>query len=91
MSTNKNKRLKTNQRKKRFIAGIILLISCCIVLTLLMIVKLPVSEPTYSIENRVDKIKEKQKNDKQEYTTKAWLRVQGTNIDLPVLLVVNQT
>ena len=26
-------------------------------------------------------LKEKQKNDKQEYTTKAWLRVQGTNID----------
>ena len=91
MSTNKNKRLKTNQRKKRFIAGIILLISCCIVLTLLMIVKLPVSQPTYSIENRVDKIKEKQKNDKQEYITKAWLRVQGTNIDLPVLSFANKT
>lgn len=81
--------IKTNQRKKRFLAGIILLISCCLVLTLLMIVKLPNTTSTYKVESRVDDIEKSRKNDTEEYKTTSWLKVQGTNIDLPVLKFTN--
>lgn len=83
MSTKKNKRKKMNQRKKRFVIGIILLISCCIVLTLLIKMKLT-TEATYEIDSRIENIEENKKNDTEEYWTTGWLKVQGTNIDLPI-------
>ena len=79
MSTNKNKRLKTNQRKKRFISGIVLLISCCIVLTLLMIVKLSVNEPPYSIESRIDKVKKLQEENSDIV---GWLEIPNSKMEL---------
>ena len=35
----------------------------------------------YPIESRIGRIEEYAKNDKEDYTTVGWLRVQGTNID----------
>lgn len=40
---------------------------------------------TYSIYNRVDNVKERRKVDADGVTTTGWLRVQGTNIDYPVI------
>ena len=37
------------------------------------------------IESRVDKVSEYAKKDSDDYTTIGWLRVQGTNIDYPVI------
>ena len=42
----------------------------------------------YSVVSRVDKVKKevkKEKNQKIDYRTIGWIRVQGTNIDLPIL------
>ena len=39
----------------------------------------------YEVEPRASDIKEAQKKDTEEKKTVSWLRVQGTNIDLPVL------
>ena len=39
----------------------------------------------YPIESRVDKVSEYAKKDSDDYTTIGWLRVQGTNIDYPVI------
>ena len=40
----------------------------------------------FKIENRVNDIKKEKKNDQYEYETVAWLRVQGTNIDYPIII-----
>lgn len=39
----------------------------------------------YQVENRVEHLKKYAKNDTDEYSTVGWLRVQGTNIDYPVI------
>ena len=39
----------------------------------------------YPIESRIDKVEEYAKKDSDDYTTIGWLRVQGTNIDYPVI------
>lgn len=39
----------------------------------------------YPIVTRVDKIKEYSRKDTDDYTTIGWLRVQGTNIDYPII------
>lgn len=39
----------------------------------------------YSVESRVEKMKEYAKKDTENYSTVGWLRVQGTNIDYPVI------
>lgn len=39
----------------------------------------------YQVESRVDKVEEYSKKDTDEYSTIGWLRVQGTNIDYPVI------
>ncbi len=39
----------------------------------------------YPIESRIGRIEEYAKNDKEDYTTVGWLRVQGTNIDYPII------
>lgn len=39
----------------------------------------------FPVESRVDNMKEYAKNDTEDYTTIGWLRVQGTNIDYPVI------
>lgn len=77
-----------NQRKKRFIIGIVLLISCCIVLPSILFVKLN-PKSSYKIESRIDDIEKNKKNDTDEYKTSGWLKVQGTNIDLPVYVFRN--
>lgn len=84
MSNKKKINSKTNQRKKRFLAGIILLISCCLVLTLIIIIK-PTIKPVYKIESKVEDVEKSKKENTSEYKTIGWLKVQGTNIDLPVI------
>ena len=39
----------------------------------------------YPIESRVEKIEKYAKHDTEDYTTTGWLRVQGTNIDFPII------
>lgn len=44
----------------------------------------------YQVESRVDKIKETKKKDNNDYETTGWLRVQGTNIDVPIINYLNK-
>lgn len=43
------------------------------------------SASVYQVEPRTDEVKANKANDNEDKKTVAWLRVQGTNIDLPVL------
>lgn len=82
----KKKRInnKKNQRIKKFLLGITLLISCCIVLTLIATLK-PEKEEYYTIKDRTKQIEKSKKKDTEDYKTIGWIRVQGTNIDTPVI------
>lgn len=42
-------------------------------------------KPIYSIDSRINNIKKEQKKDEKDYRTIGWLRVQGTNIDAPII------
>lgn len=72
---------KKNQRIKRLTIVIGLLICCCITLTILLFQKIFTKE-IYEVESRVTNIEEK---NKVENETIGWLKVQGTNIDTPII------
>jgi len=45
----------------------------------------------YKIESRLDKVSANQKKDEADYKTIGWVKLQGTNIDLPILRQVNES
>lgn len=81
---NKIKSKKKNQRIKIFALAIGLLICCCILLFLLLYQHFW-SKEIYKVDSRVKNITEEKKKDKENYQTIGWLRVQGTNIDTPII------
>lgn len=81
----KNKRkLKLNQRTKTLALVTGLLICCCIVLVTLTAMWI-VPKNIYKVEDRQKEIKKEQKKDEEGIETVAWLRVQGTMIDTPIV------
>ena len=81
--TNKRK-LKLNQRTKTLALVTGLLICCCIVLVTLTAMWI-VPKNIYKVEDRQKEIKKEQKKDEEGIETVAWLRVQGTMIDTPIV------
>lgn len=77
---------KQNQRIKTLVLATGLLICCCLVFTLLFTITNTNGE-IYKIDSRIDEIKKEKKNEPNNagYETIAWLRVQGTNIDAPIV------
>ena len=87
MKTKKYKlKKKQSQRIKTLVLTTGLLICCCITFTLLFSMNL-FDSSIYEVESRVKQIeKEKEKeNASKGYETIAWLRVQGTNVDAPII------
>lgn len=77
----KTKKVK-EAKKKVYIVTIV--ISILLVILLILFGFRLFAKDYYKVESRVDKVKENKKiND--VYETSGWLRVQGTDIDLPVL------
>lgn len=72
---------KQNQRIKTIVLATGLLICCCIAITLLF----TLNKDFYEIDSRVNEIKKEKKNDKEGFETIAWLKVQGTTIDAPIV------
>lgn len=72
---------KANQRIKTIVLATGLLICCCIVITLLF----TLNRSVYKIDSRVNEIKKEQKKDIDGHKTIAWLKVQGTTIDAPIV------
>lgn len=85
MHRKKTKRkLKLNQKTKALALAIGLLICCCIVLVTLTTMWI-VPQNIYRVEDRQKEIKKEQKKDEEGIKTVAWLRVQGTMIDTPII------
>jgi len=81
----RKKSKKKDQHKKKYI----LLIICIIVILslILLILSLTKNRDTkFKIENRNIEIKKEQKKDNGTYETIAWIRVEGTNIDYPIII-----
>ena len=77
---------RKNQRIKTLVLGTGLLICCCLVFSMLAVITKKNKE-IYKIDSRVEKIKSEQKKEKKTagYKTIAWLKVQGTTIDAPII------
>ena len=73
--------MKKNKRKKAIIKYIIVLF---IIGCLLVLIKNN-TKPYYQIEDRTKNIKEEKKIDLDTIQTIGWVRVQGTNIDHPII------
>ena len=68
------------QKKKVFLVIGILSFLCLIGAVMFMLFY-----DYYPVEDRVDKLKEYAQKDTEDYETIGWIRVQGTNIDFPVV------
>lgn len=77
---------RKNQRIKTLVLGTGLLICCCLVFSMLAVITNKNKE-IYKIDSRVEKIKSEQKKENKTagYKTIAWLKVQGTTIDAPII------
>ena len=67
-----------------------LLICCCIILLVLLCNKIFTKE-IYKVENRSENIVEEKKKDSIGIETFGWLKVQGTNIDTPIIKYTDST
>lgn len=83
----KKKTVKKTNRKKILAILIVILALCLFIPSLVSL--LTGEKNIYKIDSRLKEIKKEKKNDKAGYETVAWLRVQGTNIDAPIIVYNN--
>lgn len=83
------KKKKKSQHVKRYI---LLVIGIIVILSLiLLILSLTKNRDNkFKIEDRTQEIKKEMKKDNDTYETIAWVRVEGTNIDYPVIIDTTQ-
>ena len=84
MKRSKGKKKKNNKNWRLLLIGSTTVLLIGIVLLLNSLLSLLNIKPIYQIETRVENI-EKYAKENEEYTVSGWLRVQGTNIDYPIL------
>ena len=84
MKRSKGKKRKNNKNWRLLLIGSTTVLLIGIVLLLNSLLSLLNIKPIYQIETRVENI-EKYAKENEEYTVSGWLRVQGTNIDYPIL------
>lgn len=84
----KKKTVKKINRKKILAILIVILVLCLFIPSLVSL--LTGEKNIYKIDSRLKEIKKEKKNDKAGYETVAWLRVQGTNIDAPIIVYNNE-
>lgn len=79
------KKKKNNSKKFKCLVFAITIILILVLLSLLFIKVKSFFKPYYEIDSRVDKVTEYSKDDTKDYKTIGWIKVQGTNIDFPVI------
>ena len=80
------KKKKKNFNKNKYIMILVLLVLLIIVLFGLLIHSIIPKKDYYSIDSRTNALLKKKKTDvENDHSTIGWLKVQGTNIDLPVI------
>lgn len=76
---------KNSKKRKNKSINFVLIFSILFITLIVSIIYLfKIYMPVYSIKSRIDNI-ESYENENKEVKAKAWLRVQGTNIDYPVI------
>ncbi len=81
---------RKSKKRRKSVISVIALLFIIIILLCIAIVILLKQKAVYKIEDRAENITEYQKDNK-EYDVDGWLRVQGTNIDYPVIMETSKT
>lgn len=75
--------------QKKIILSVIILI--LIIGSLLLVFESNVKyKSSFKIEDRTSKIKDEKKKDNENFDTIGWIRLEGTNIDMPLILAKNE-
>ena len=86
------KKKKMSVRLKGYnVALICVLIVFMLLLAILMIVKIFGNDNYYRVESRKGNIEKSKKQDRSDYETIGWVRVQGTNIDYPLYGIIKES
>lgn len=85
----KKKNKKKKQRIKFFVIAVGLIICCSVVLTLFIALN-NADREIFKVDSRISNITKEKKNDQDGYETVAWLKVQGTTIDAPIIIFPNE-
>ena len=76
---------KKGKRKQKASSLVLIGISVIIIIILFVLLLFALRKPVYQVEGRGRNIEKAQKKDSDGIKTVGWLRVQGTNIDYPIL------
>ena len=86
------KKKKMSVRLKSYnIVLIVALIVFMILLGVLLVIKMFGNSNYYRVESRKDNIEKSKKQDRSDYETIGWIRVQGTNIDYPLYGIIEES
>lgn len=78
-------KIKDNiKTEKKYLIWAFFLI-CCIIVIFIFVFHKSRFSPIYSLDSRVENVKKEIKKDQGDYQTIGWLKVQGTNIDTPII------
>lgn len=77
-----------NKYRKILLVPIIIIVVVMIIT--LVLINMNAHKSYYKIKSRTAMINDEQKKDDNDYKTIGWLIVQGTNIDMPVIVVKNE-
>ena len=82
----KKKRISKKEKKQRQVILLVSLVALIILLFVIMLCEIFVTHKDfYEMESRVSNVALAQDSNNDNYQTAGWLKVQGTNLDLPVL------
>lgn len=81
----KKKKMQKKTLRITILGGAVLLVICALGLIIPSLVENLVGEGNFKIEDRTKNILKEKKKDEEGYETIAWLRVQGTRIDTPII------
>ena len=76
---------KKGKKKQKVSSLILIVISIVVVIVLFVLLLFALRKPVYQIESRGRNIEKSQRKDSDGIKTVGWLRVQGTNIDYPIV------
>lgn len=68
--------------KKKNVCGIIII---SLIITITLVIYFIHNKPIYSISSRIDDVKDKKNIKDSKFKTIGWLRIQGTDIDYPII------
>lgn len=78
-------KVKNEQNLEKKYLILVFFLICCSVIVIMFVFNKSRFNQIYNIDSRVESVKDEKKKDHGDYQTIGWLRVQGTNIDTPII------